>query len=95
MSTDPVDAVLELVDAVLEACRRRRDDPALGWPHEILADRYTVEEVMAMMEALDDAGILDYGVSLRSAWVADYDGHLAGRVAAFKAGQDYDGPEPP
>ncbi len=93
MSAARVDA--DLVDAVLAACRQRHEDPTLGWPCDLLADRYTTEEVMAMMEALDDADILDYGISLRSAWVADYDGHLAGRIAAFKAGQDYDGPELP
>lgn len=80
----------QLVDAVIAAIRGRHQLPGHPYPYEILADRYATETVMAMMEQLDEAEILDYGVSLRTAWVVDYDGDIEARIAAFKAGQEYE-----
>jgi hypothetical protein len=80
----------QMVDDVIAAIRDRRQTPGAPWPYEMLADRYTPESVLDLMERLDEADILDYGVSLRSAWVVDYDPEIEARIAAFKEGQESD-----
>lgn len=87
MSGDrPAEADL-LVDAVIETLRARRENTMRGpWPYETLADRWPAEVVLGCMERLDDAGIIECGVSLRTAWVRDYLPDIGERIAAFKAG---------
>ena len=75
----------QLVDDVIAAIRARRGNAQLGFPYETLADRYPAELVLTLMEELSDADILEYGVSLRTAWVQDYVPDLDKRIAAFKA----------
>lgn len=40
-------------------------------PDESLADKYPVKLIMAKMEQLDRRGLLEVGVSLRTAWLTD------------------------
>lgn len=84
----------QLVDAVLDAMRRRRREadatpllpghPRPPYPYEILADRYPADFVLDMMERLEDAGITESGVSTRTGWVRDYLPDIEARIAAFK-----------
>lgn len=93
----------QMVDDVLAAIRTRRDiinaepmgpNTASQYPYEMLADRYPAGAVLDLMDQLSDADILDYGVSLRTAWVCDYDPAIGDRIAAFKRGEEYpQGPE--
>lgn len=80
----------QLVDAVIDAMRRRHADPNLHsqYPYEMLADRYPVDVVLDMMDRLEDADISESGVSLRGGWVRDYLSDIEARIAAFKAGED-------
>lgn len=83
----------ELVDAVIDAVRRRRaSNYTVGYPYELLADRWPAETVLDMMERLSYHDILECGVSLRTAWVCEYDPLLAKRILAFKQGVDLDEP---
>jgi hypothetical protein len=55
-------------EEILEACRRHH--AGLGdTPDVALADKYPVKVIMARMAQMVDQGLLDYGVSLRTAWV--------------------------
>lgn len=80
----------QFVDDVLAAVRASRVTPGAPYPYEILAEQYPAEAVMEMMDRLSSADILDYGVSLRTAWVCEYLPDLEARIAAVKAGQDYE-----
>lgn len=55
---------------VLEACRKfhgRQGDT----PDVVLSDRYPVKIILGKMQKMVDKGLLEYGVSLRTAWVAE------------------------
>ena len=78
-----------MVDDVLAAIRSRRGMKPAPWPYELLADRYCAGDVLDLMERLADADILEWGVSLRSSWVIDYDPQIEARIAAFKEGREF------
>lgn len=75
----------DFVDDVLAAMRARRADRSAPYPYEALADRYPVEEIIALMEDLEDEDITESGVSLRTGWVRDYLPDIDRRIADFKA----------
>lgn len=56
--------------AVLIACHRFHDGDGSA-PYKVLADKFNAPEkvVYAAMEREDNKGLIDYGVSLRTAWV--------------------------
>jgi len=57
-------------DDILEACRDFH--AGIGPPcDEALAGKYPRESVMAKMEEMSDKGMLNWGVSLRTAWVEE------------------------
>ena len=59
-------------DEIIAACNAYHDAPWLSTrqtPVEALADKYPPKVILAKMEQMDRRGILDYGVSLRTAWV--------------------------
>ena len=47
------------------------DSVYIDTPDVLLAPKYTPEEIDAKMEELNHRGLLDYGVSLRTAWLSD------------------------
>jgi len=53
---------------IVEACNRFHAGLA-ETPEKALANKYPPKLVLAKMEQLVQKGILDYGVSLRTAWV--------------------------
>lgn len=55
-------------EEMIAACRafRTRTAPT---PDVALADRYPVKVILAKMKQMVDRNILEYGVSLRTAWV--------------------------
>lgn len=57
-------------DEIIEACRafRRREART---PEEALAHKYPPKLILAKMRHLVYRGVLDYGVSLRTAWVVE------------------------
>lgn len=77
----------EFIDDVIAAmrARTRSEETRAPWPYEMLADRYPAEQVLALMDDLNGEDIADYGVSLRSSWVCDYEPDIEQRIAAFKA----------
>lgn len=86
-----------MVDDVIATIRERwaiikRSDLGASppYPYETLAGRYPSDQVLALMARLADADILEYGVSLRTAWVAEYDPQIEDRIRAFKAGRDHE-----
>lgn len=54
-------------EEILEACRLFHAGLA-PTPDEALADKYPVKVIMAKMAQLCRKGLIDYGVSLRTAW---------------------------
>lgn len=40
-------------------------------PDEALAAKYPVKVIMSKMNKMDTRGLIDYGVSLRGAWITD------------------------
>ncbi len=53
---------------VLDACQAFHDGRA-ETPDKALSDRWPVKLILARMDQLVAQGKLDYGVSLRTAWV--------------------------
>jgi hypothetical protein len=57
-------------EEMIEAVRQYWQSPMVNpFPTDALADKYPPKVVEAKMQQLVDQGILDYGVSLRTAWV--------------------------
>ena len=58
---------------VLQAVQDSRANRISGWPYQLLVERTgQVEKVcFRAMERACDRGLLDYGVSLRTAWLTD------------------------
>jgi hypothetical protein len=72
---------------VLTACAAFHSGGSVGAisslsPGEVLAKRYPEKVVAARMQQLVDMGLLEYGVSLRTAWLSD-----AGKKRLVDAGQ--------
>ena len=71
----------DLAYQIMEVCQAfhgsRRETGAFNneTPDKVIPRRgkYSELEVMSMMEMMSDANILNYGVSLRTAWVEDRD----------------------
>lgn len=61
--------ILEAVQAFNEA--NRRDWRTSVTPEVALAGKYPEKLILRKMEVLDQRGFLDYGVSLRTAWLTD------------------------
>lgn len=81
MTTVPVEV---FIDDVIAAIRQYRADPIPSpFPYERLAG-YPKAAVLAMTEFLEDAEIVECGVSLRTGWVRDYLPDIEQRIAAFK-----------
>lgn len=55
---------------ILQACQRFKDRLA-DTPDVVLKGRYPVKVIMAKLARLREQGYLDYGVSLRTAWLTD------------------------
>ncbi len=55
---------------ILEACRKFHAGKA-STPDIELSKTYTVEAIMTQMQKMADEGVLEYSVSLRTAWVVD------------------------
>jgi hypothetical protein len=64
---------------IIDACNAWRysaragvsQQPSIGTPDVTLAHKYPVKVIMAKMQKMVDAGILECGVSLRTAWVKE------------------------
>lgn len=56
---------------IVEACRAFHRQETTQTPDEALAHKYPVKVIMAKMQKMSDKGILNYGVSLRTAWVEE------------------------
>lgn len=58
------------VKEIIEACNNfhKRNQPT---PEISLASKYPPKLILSKMSQLVDKGILEYGVSLRTAWVAN------------------------
>ncbi len=58
---------------ILQAVRATRQSKSVYIPNQApyisLAHKYPVKLIMARMHQLNDQGLLDYGVSLRTAWL--------------------------
>lgn len=63
----------DVLDAIVRRAESRARGEQLGFPDQLLADRFPVKIIMAKLDKLDRRGVLDYGVSLRSAWIEDVD----------------------
>lgn len=69
------------VEEVLDACHvfHRQDGPD---PWKALSQKYPGKVVLARLEQLVDQGWLDFGTSVRTAWIKTYDpewpGHALG-----------------
>jgi len=62
--------IADIPDAeILAACDafHKRGAPA---PDIVLADKYPPKLILAKMQKMSDQGKIDYGVSLRTAWVS-------------------------
>jgi hypothetical protein len=57
-------------EEILEACRRFHRGEA-DTPDVALAKKYPVKVILARMAQLVEEGLLDYGVSLRTAWAVE------------------------
>jgi hypothetical protein len=55
---------------VLEACRRFHTHQA-DTPDRALSHKYPAKVILAKMRQLADRGQIEYGVSLRTAWVVE------------------------
>jgi hypothetical protein len=91
MPLDPEmsDRVIRAVDDVIRAVRIRREMPDQPFPADLLAGQYTPAQVYTVMRELEQAHIIEYGISLRTGWVRDYDPDIEVRINAFKADQPY------
>ena len=74
----------EFIDDVIAAVRQRKDGRTDKFPYEILEHKYHWRRVLNLMDKLSDAGILEYGVSLRTGWIQDYDPDIEQKIAEFK-----------
>ena len=54
---------------IIDACRAFHQGRTQFTPERTLAEKYPVKVVMARMSQMVIEGLLDYGVSLRTAWV--------------------------
>lgn len=69
LSDIPINEVLEQQLKFSEANRRGEIIP---WTYEVLGEKYGSEKlVLKKMEQLADRGYLEYGVSLRTAWLTE------------------------
>lgn len=60
------------VEEILEACRAFHQSKGRGpTPDQALAAKYPVKVILAKMQQMVTKGLLDYGVSLRTAWVVE------------------------
>ena len=69
-------------DAVLDAAAQRYSN----WPYELLSMRTGEPEKVCFraMERAFDHGLLEYGVSLRTAWLTESGEELCGRTNSFQ-----------
>ena len=58
-----------LEQEIIDACNAFHNKLTNLTPDESLANKYPVAVIMAKMQKMSDKGILNYGVSLRTAWV--------------------------
>jgi hypothetical protein len=56
---------------ILEACKAFHNGEAKA-PDESLAHKYPPKLILCKMERMVERGLLEYGVSLRTAWSAEY-----------------------
>lgn len=63
----------EVVEAFVEAQRRRDGGPRIVWPEDVIVERKSVPRAVAYaaMDRAFDRGFLDFGVSLRAGWPTD------------------------
>jgi len=55
---------------IIKACDDFQSGAA-STPEESLGDKYPAKVILRKMEKMADKGILEYGVSLRTAWVVE------------------------
>lgn len=84
----------DITDAeILAACRAFHEQHA-PTPDIALADKYPAKVIMAKMEQMAKRGLIEYGVSLRTAWVVDEPAqsglNLRGAVVALRLEQAAD-----
>ena len=70
-------------EVIIDACEAFHGNRTNLTPEAQLADRWPVKVIMRKMERMVERGILDYGVSLRTAWV-DHDWKLNRQKMATK-----------
>lgn len=58
-------------EEIIAACRAWHDDPSLPTPDIALAGKYPAKVILSKMEKLVKRGVLECGVSLRTAWVVE------------------------
>jgi hypothetical protein len=63
---------------ILKICDLRHEG-VLNTPDKVLANKYSQQEIYAKMEELEHRGLIEYGVSLRTAWTSD-----SGRKLVYK-----------
>jgi hypothetical protein len=56
---------------LLQACEWFHDGTVEWTPDETLVEWYPSKVILARMEQLQDQGLLEVGVSLRTAWLSD------------------------
>jgi hypothetical protein len=57
---------------IIEACRRFHARAA-DTPEIALGNKYPAKVILAKMEQMCSRGLIEYGVSLRTAWPKDFD----------------------
>lgn len=78
---------------VFEAVRRYRREPFRGrFSADILAERWPYKVVLAKMQQMVSRGLLEYGVSVRTAWIVGEESKDSGRTGLVPLTRELGGP---